>query len=220
MNTEEILRQFVGAVVACFTHEIQNNLATIHVVAGLMDDMVEKGRSMDPAQMTRLAAMTNKHVRCALGLIRHLNSYAHRLDEGVSSFCVNDALEELLALTGRICREKQVVVRTASCDGRATVRNSPLLLQSLVFRVLQTILEETPPEAEGVTVSLRTRPSRKSATIEITTGQSPGASPWALRLPADQNIQALVSTLGIAMNLSPDRHTVTLQVPSRESGEG
>src|SRR5512139_314980 len=168
MNTEEILRQFIGAVVACFTHEIQNNLATIHVVAGLMDDMIERGKSIDPAQLTRLAAMTNRHVSGALGLIRCLNSYAHRLDEDISSFCVNDALEELLALTGRICREKQVDVRNVPGDRRATIRNNAVLLQSLVFRIVQKILETTPDDVDGATVSIRTRSSGHTALVEIT----------------------------------------------------
>jgi C4-dicarboxylate-specific signal transduction histidine kinase len=220
MNTEETLRQFIGAVVACFTHEIQNNLATIHEVAGLMDDMIERGKAIDPAQLTKLAAMTNRHVSSALGLIRCLNSYAHRLDEGVSSFCVNDALEELLALTGRICRQKQVDVRNVPSGGRTTIRGNPILLQALVFRIVETILEATPEDVEAATVAIRTRPSRRTALIEITPGESLRNSPWAAGLPDDQKIQPLLRTLGITMTMSPDKQTVILQIPSCESAEG
>lgn len=220
MNTEETLRQFIGTVVACFTHEIQNNLATIHVVAGLMDDMTERGKSIDPAQLTRLAAMTNRHVSGALGLIRCLNSYAHRLDEDISSFCVNDALEELLALTGRICREKQVDVRNVPGDRRATIRTNAVLLQSLVFRIVQKILETTPDDVDGATVSIRTRPSGHTALVEITAGEALRSSTWTSELPDDQKIQVLLHALDITMTVSPDRQTVTLKVPSRGSTEG
>lgn len=220
MNTEETLRQFMGTVLACFTHEIQNNLATIHEVAGLMEDMIERGKSIDPAQLTRLAAMTDKHVSSALGLIRYLNRYAHRLDEDVCSFCVNDALEELLALTGRICRQKQVEVRNVPGDRRATIRSNPILLQSFVFRIVQSILEATPDDVDGAAVAIRTRPSGRTALIEITTGETLRNSSWASALPDDEKIQILLRALGITMTMSPDKQTVILQIPSREGTQG
>ena len=113
LRTEQFMYEFMGKLLAAFSHEIQNHIATIHEIAGIQGDMIARGRSLDDKQIGRYLTMTNRHVGSSLRLIGFLNRYAHRLDEEIASFSVNDVLEELLALTGRLFRQKGITVQTA-----------------------------------------------------------------------------------------------------------
>jgi hypothetical protein len=211
MDERVTIQRFIGSLVACFTHEMQNHLATIHEAAGLLQDMAGGGKPVDPKRVARLSAMTDRHVGSALGLIRYLNRCAHRLDQEISSFSVNDVIDELLALTGRQYRQNMVEVRTAYHAGLPEVRSSSAHLQSLLFCVLERVLHFL--RQEGA-VAISTHPINGGVKVVISMA---GGLREGMREPGvadDCAICALATALGITVAQTPDGKTVWLQVPS------
>ncbi|MGE5238525.1 MAG: hypothetical protein ACM3ON_06970 [Chloroflexota bacterium] len=208
---DRTIHRFIGSLVACFTHEMQNHLATIHEAAGLLEDMVGGGKPIDPKKLMRLSGMTMRHVRSALGLIRYLNRCAHRLDQEISNFSVNDVLEELLALTDRQYRQSMIEVRTRYYAGLPEVRSSSVHLQSLLYCVLEAVLHSLSEEG---TVTISTHPSDGAVRIVIAVT---GSLREGLSEPAvtdDSAVCVLATVLGVTVTATPDRKTVSLEVPS------
>jgi C4-dicarboxylate-specific signal transduction histidine kinase len=173
--------------------------------------MAGGGKPVDPKRVARLSAMTDRHVGSALGLIRYLNRCAHRLDQEISSFSVNDVIDELLALTGRQYRQNMVEVRTAYHAGLPEVRSSSAHLQSLLFCVLERVLHFL--RQEGA-VAISTHPINGGVKVVISMA---GGLREGMREPGvadDCAICALATALGITVAQTPDGKTVSLQVPS------
>jgi C4-dicarboxylate-specific signal transduction histidine kinase len=211
MDDRRAIHTCIGSVLACFTHEMQNHLATIHEAAGLLEDMAGGGRPIDPKKVTRLSGMTSRHVSSALGLIRYLNRCAHRLDQEISSFSVNDVIDELLALTRRKYRQNMVEVRTAFHAGLQEIRSSSAHLQSLLFCVLERVLHSLPEE--GI-VAVSTHPSNGAVRIVIALSGDLREGLTDPGVTDDSVVCILATVLGVTVTMTPDRKTVSLHVPS------
>lgn len=211
-DKEQFMYAFMGKVLASFSHELQNHIATIHEVAGIQGDMIARGRVPDDKQIGRYLTMTNRHVGSSLRLIGFLNRYAHRLDEEISSFSVNDVLEELLALTGRIFRQKGIEVRTAFCGERCEIRGSAFLLQSLVFSILERKNDSL--EEEGTIVIRTDTPSKGEVRIDIDFAGNIHDEGREIVPFTDAVTMALADTLKIRLAMTPDGKSVSLHVPS------
>ncbi|HWR89545.1 MAG TPA: hypothetical protein VN260_04765 [Dissulfurispiraceae bacterium] len=214
LRTEQFMYEFMGKVLAAFSHEIQNHIATIHEIAGIQGDMIARGRSLDDKQIGRYLTMTNRHVGSSLRLIGFLNRYAHRLDEEIASFSVNDVLEELLALTGRLFRQKGITVQTAFHGGPCEIRSRALFLQSLVFAILERKINSF---AEEGTIIVRTdSPVKGEVRIDIDfTGiiEDGRGEPCPIE---DAAITSLADLLSVTLAMTADGRRVSLHVPSQD----
>lgn len=155
---------FLGRITAAFTHEMNNVLAVIKESAGLMEDLLSFSqenafphRERFVRCLTGIQAQTKRGVE----LSARLNRLAHSPDEETADIDLNDAMEQVIVLSGRFARLKGVSLELHPCGEALRVVLSPLRLQMAVFFCLECCWENMAP---GGTICLSvTRDGREAA---------------------------------------------------------
>ena len=175
-ETEERLREqglaFFGAIAAGFSHEINNVIATINELSGLLDDLAraaEGGRPIEPERLQAIAGKTADQVRRGSDLIKRFNRFAHSADAPVATVRVNDLLENFVAVTARFATLKGVELRTAPAAEPVTVETDPFALEHAIYLVVSEYLAVATP---GDRVTLAAEERDGGVAIRIT---GPGA---------------------------------------------
>lgn len=136
--------QFIGKIIAGFTHEIKNYIAIINESTGLIGDMMKLGKSPEhelPAYLDIVHSIED-HVEKANVHFRYLNRFAHRMDEPLSSFPVHECVEELVALLKRFANQKRIGFQQDYVHDIPPVYSNPSLLQLIVFTIIEKYIRE------------------------------------------------------------------------------
>jgi nitrogen-specific signal transduction histidine kinase len=131
--------RFIGKILAGFTHEIKNHMAIVKESAGLMGDMIKLGKTVgdDSSQYLEIIRSIEEQIEKAIVHFRYLNGFSHRMDTPLSSFNVNDCLEELTALVHRFANQKRITLKKDFRKDLPSINSSPAILQFLVFNFLE-----------------------------------------------------------------------------------
>lgn len=134
---------FIGRILAGFTHEIKNYIAIIKESAGLMGDMMKAGKSgkEESRQYLEIIASIEEQIERTMELFRHLNRFAHKMDTPLASFNVNDGMEELLALLNRSANQRKIILEKDFQKDLPLIQSDPSMLQFLVFCFIQEKLD-------------------------------------------------------------------------------
>jgi K+-sensing histidine kinase KdpD len=143
---EEKVR-FLATVIASISHELKNALATVHETAGLLSDILRA--SSDPAgeaeEIRRCADDISDEMDRAYAVIRNLNVFAHSADVPVKELDPGDVAELMSVITSYT----SYAGRARLAPGEPVrVVTSPLLLEDLLYRVLQAGYREAGKDAE------------------------------------------------------------------------
>lgn len=163
---------FMGIILASFTHELRNQLATVKELSGLQQDRIAVDRTVQdvPGLVTALKSV-DEQVDHAIQLISFLNRFAHRMDSEESFYSVVNALDELMVLVRRLARQKSVMLETDFAASIPRIVGSPADLQMLVFFLLDEKIRGLSP---GSTILVRAR--EEHGGVMVTIGSS-GAAP-------------------------------------------
>lgn len=128
----------IGKILAGFTHEAKNYLAIINESVGLMGDMVQMGKSSekDLSEYLQIIRSVEDQIKRANEQFRALNRFAHRMDSELSSFNLNESIEELIALLTRFANQKKIALIKNFQEDLPSLYSNPSLLQFIVFSVL------------------------------------------------------------------------------------
>lgn len=159
--------QCVGKIIAGFTHEVKNYLAIINESAGLIGDMIQMGKQsqQDAAEYLQIIRSIEEQIARANQHFRYLNRFAHRMDTELSSFDINESLEELVALVARFANQDNITIEKSFQDEIPLVYSSPSLFQFVVFSILQ---ERFSRLDKNSTITIQTALSDHTVQIEIT----------------------------------------------------
>ncbi len=127
---------FIGKVLSIFSHELKNHLAIIYESAGLAMDLIELGKSSnkkDFDQYMKPLRSINSQMEKTLILINYFNRFSHRMDNPASTFNVNEALEELIALINRVLNQHRINLEKDFQRDIPLIHSEPLQLQLLIF---------------------------------------------------------------------------------------
>lgn len=129
---------FIGKILAGFTHETKNYLAIINESVGLMGDMIQMGKSSekDLSEYLQIIRSVEDQIKRANEHFRALNRFAHRMDTELSSFNLNESIEELIALLARFAKQKKITLIKNFQEDLPSFYSNPSLLQFIVFSVL------------------------------------------------------------------------------------
>ncbi|MDQ7786031.1 MAG: hypothetical protein RDU01_00315 [Thermodesulfovibrionales bacterium] len=129
---------FIGKILAGFTHESKNYLAIINESVGLIGDMVQMGKSSekDLSEYLQIVRSVEDQIKRANEHFRALNRFAHRMDTELSSFSLNESIEELIALLTRFAKQKKIALIKNFQEDLPSLFSNPSLLQFIVFSVL------------------------------------------------------------------------------------
>lgn len=143
LRDEENLRllhlRFIGKILAGFTHEVKNYLAIIKESAGLMEDLIKLGKASesDSGQNLEIIHSIEEQIEKTNILFRYLNRFAHRMDDQLATFNINESLEELIALVTRFANQKKITIEKYFDKSMPSIYSNPSLLQFVVYTVLE-----------------------------------------------------------------------------------
>jgi nitrogen-specific signal transduction histidine kinase len=131
--------RFIGKILAGFTHEIKNHMAIVKESAGLMGDMIKLGKTVgdDSSQYLEIIRSIEEQIEKSIVHFRYLNGFSHRMDTPLSSFNINDCLEELTALVHRFANQKRITLEKDFRKDLPSIKSSPAILQFIVFNFLE-----------------------------------------------------------------------------------
>jgi nitrogen-specific signal transduction histidine kinase len=169
-NFERELRflqlHFVGKILAGFTHESKNYLAIIKESAGLIEDMIKLGKSGEEAsgQFLEIIHSIEEQIEKSTGLFKYLNRFSHRMDNQLSAFNCNEALEELMALVNRFANQKRIELVKDFQQDLPQIYGNPSMVQFLVFSHLEENIKTLDKNSR---IIIKTGTANGSITIKI-----------------------------------------------------
>lgn len=142
VNVTFLQLRFIGRILAGFTHEIKNHLAIVKESAGLIGDMIQLGKSTqnDSGQYLEIVKSIEEQIEKSTAHFTYLNRFSHRMDTPLSTFSVNESIEELTALLQRFANQKRITIEKDLQKELARVHSNPSMLQFLVFTFLEEML--------------------------------------------------------------------------------
>ena len=134
MSEKEI--KFIGKITAGVTHEVNNVLASIREISGLMTDILsvidDKSFPHKEKFQTSLQKIQNQIER-GVKLTSQLNKFSHLPDNEISEVNLNELIDHLIFLTERFARLKNISLQNKSSDQSITLITNPLQLQMALF---------------------------------------------------------------------------------------
>ena len=141
MNEKEI--KFIGKITAGVTHEVNNVMASIREISGLMTDIMsiadETSFPRKEKFQTSLQKIQNQ-VQRGIKLTFQLNKFSHLSDTNKTEVDLNEIIEHLFFLTERFARIKNIALQIQPIDKSFTIITNPLLLQMAVFNCIAYLL--------------------------------------------------------------------------------
>jgi C4-dicarboxylate-specific signal transduction histidine kinase len=149
MNEKEI--QFIGKITAGVTHEVNNVLASIREISGLMTDILsitdEKSFPRKEKFQTSLEKIQNQ-VQRGVKLTSQLNKFSHLPDSNKIDVDLNELIEHLIFLTERFARIKNITLQNQSSTQSIILTTDPFLLQMALFNCISFLLNKMANEGE------------------------------------------------------------------------
>jgi len=188
---------FFGAITASLSHELNNVLATVSQLAGLLDDQIQmarQGRPLDPAKLERATGRISAQVERGERLVKQLNRFAHGADQPRASLDVRVAVEEVLALCERFYRSRKVGLHGVLPEAPLVLFTRPFEFRHAVYRCLEIALATAAP---GTTVRAALQPHADGVLLEVS-GDHPLDPSGPSNLPREPLalLEMLAGTLG------------------------
>jgi signal transduction histidine kinase len=165
MNEKEIA--FIGKITAGVTHEINNALASIKEISGLMEDIISMSSADSfPHQekFLKILPRIREQVQRSVKLTTQLNKFSHLSDEYTTQVELNDFIEHLVFLTQRFARIKNVELKYQPADQPVSFNTHPIQLQMAIYNCITYFLSHT---ADGGIVSIHPNINGEQNSIHI-----------------------------------------------------
>ena len=159
--------KFIGKVLSVFTHELNNHLAIIKESAGLIEDTLRLQKSSgkyDIEESLKIIRSIENQIGKTAWICKKLNGFGHRMDRALSTFNVNESLEELLVLLNRVANQKKVSFEKDFQEDIPPVCSDPAGLQLIVFCSIDRLLKSLDKDSSLI---FKTKYSGDSIRISI-----------------------------------------------------
>lgn len=127
---------FIGKVLSVFTHELNNHLSIIKESAGLIEDTLRLQKSSgkyDIEESLKIIQSIENQIGKTAWICKKLNGFGHGMDRALSTFSVNESIEELLILVNRVANQKKVTFEKDFDEDMPQISSDPAKLQFVVF---------------------------------------------------------------------------------------
>jgi len=140
---------FFGAMVASISHEMNNVLATINELRGLMNDFLkahEAGRPVDPSRFSRPVERIAAQVTRGQAHTGKLNRFAHSVDQARATIEVGQAIEQAVTLCERFATLKNVQLIADGPEEEIHVEGRTFDLLHILYRSVALVLVTSTPQ--------------------------------------------------------------------------
>jgi C4-dicarboxylate-specific signal transduction histidine kinase len=205
---------FFGIVTASLSHEINNAIAIIGELSGLLDDLLygaEQGRPLNEEKLKEICGKIAKQVKKGQGIIKRLNRFAHSIDEPVREFDLKELLEQITTIAERFAFLKGVNLEARLKENPVTIRSNPFSLQQAVFTCIEVALIAS-KKNDVVSIAFN-NDSDGAKIVTLTRAPIPNTEEVNAKLSF---LSALAAELGGKLEvvaLDGDRHSLTLSIP-------
>jgi signal transduction histidine kinase len=137
---------FIGKITAGVTHEINNALASIKEISGLMEDLISLSSTDSfPHQEKFLKVLPRirDQVQRSVNLTTQLNKFSHLTDERTAQVELNDFIEHLVFLTQRFARIKNVELQYQLANQIINFNTIPILLHMALYHCITYFLSHS-----------------------------------------------------------------------------
>lgn len=135
----------VGQMASGVAHEINNPLAVIDTIAGLVEEMlVEEGGSLQPETrgiLTRAMDRLHHQVRRVTTITHSLLGFVHTSETGMTQVNISELLEECLNVLGTEVRRSQTEVKRVLAEDIPLFISDPLLLEQVFVNLIKNALD-------------------------------------------------------------------------------
>jgi signal transduction histidine kinase len=144
---------FIGRITAGVTHEVNNVLASIREISGLLSDILsitsEESFTRKEKFETSIQKIQRQEKR-GVELINQLNKFAHLPDVSSTEVDLSEHIEHLIFLTERFGRIKNIQLKTQSSGKSFVVTTNPFYLQMALFNCIEYFLRKL--DAGGIII--------------------------------------------------------------------
>ncbi|OGQ90981.1 MAG: hypothetical protein A2289_00710 [Deltaproteobacteria bacterium RIFOXYA12_FULL_58_15] len=134
---------FFGAITASLSHELNNVLATIKELSGLLEDLVHAVKPERPLNGERVISSLEKmNVQVERGrrYVKQLNRFAHSADEPEAAIDLCDTVAEIVALSQRLAKLNRVDLITELPEQMVKIDGSSFEAQHVLYRCLKAVM--------------------------------------------------------------------------------
>jgi C4-dicarboxylate-specific signal transduction histidine kinase len=209
-NVEMTGLQFFGQISASISHEIKNVLAIINENAGLLEDftlMADRGKPIDPARLKAMAATVKSQIGRADGIIKHMNRFAHSIDQKITSVNLVETIELFIALTARFAAMRSVQVDLRLPDHPVKFQTAPFYLMNLLWQCLDFCMSVCGDEKRIELVAEATKDQIRIRFRGLTRLSEAPAGPF----PSERE-NYLLGMLAANLTTAPERHEMILRL--------
>jgi C4-dicarboxylate-specific signal transduction histidine kinase len=158
---------FFGAITASLSHEINNVLATINELAGLMEDFfaaADGGGELDTKRLKNAAGRIAGQVERGQTYVKRLNRFAHTVDHTRTVIDIHQMVDAMAALCRRLCTLRRVELQTTLPEMAIELEGYPFDVQHVLFRCIEIVLSAA---QQGDTLRIDVEPAGDGVRIQI-----------------------------------------------------
>lgn len=189
---------FFGAITASLSHELNNVLATINELGGLLGDFLvaaENGAELSPERLKKPTERIAAQVKRGQTYVKRLNTFAHTVDHLRIEIDVNDTVEAISTLCRRFATLRRVELDVTLPDIAPLLEGSPFDVQHVLYRCIDIGLRAS---QQGDTLHIRVEPLESGARVAIQSDSPPeNATDAEVRL---EFLRLLVAELGAQLD--------------------
>jgi len=193
-------RTYFGAITASLSHEINNVLAIINELTGLLSDYLVAaagGRPLEPDKLEHAIGRIQAQLERGKQHVQQLNHFAHTVDNSRQQLDAREALDQTVQICQRFATLRKCRLEADPPQGPVPLTCCPFDLEHVLFRCIDAGLGCT---GTGGTLAIRTEPSGSGGVRFVFEGRQPleDASAAAARIaPAEQVADSLGCNLEV-----------------------
>ncbi|MCK5350472.1 MAG: ATP-binding protein [Desulfobacula sp.] len=151
----------IGELAAGIAHEINNPVAIMVEEAGWIGDLLEEEdlkecENLD--EFNRALRQINTQGKRCKEITHKLLSFARKTDSTINDVQINDAIKEMVALTGQMARYNNVIIETILNEEIPYIRISPSELQQVILNLINNAIDAM--KTNGGTIIIKTKTSK------------------------------------------------------------
>ena len=212
--------EFIGKITAGVTHEVNNVLASIREISGLMADIMsitdEKSFRHKEKFQTSLEKIQNQ-VQRGVKLTNQLNKFSHLSDSNKTEIELNKSIDHMILLTERFARIKNISLKHQDSNESIRLISDPLKLHMALFICVAYLLNHM---SNGGEISISQEKKEDECSIRIICKGEVSKTTFISK--DSSSVEELLSLHSIMLNLSgtyeldESNYAIIVKIPDKK----
>ena len=165
----------LGVMAAGMAHEINQPLNVIQLSADYLLKLIERGRSIDDAELQRVAEDIIRSVERASSVITHVRAFSRQADFARTRVDLNAPVRDVFKILGHQLKAHQIEVELDLADGLPPVLADHNRLEQVFVNLVSNAIDAIEEKCEGAErctaadrrIAIRSRAEAGRVTVEV-----------------------------------------------------